>query len=70
MSLLATSDLFKESTFASVLTPHGNWCQSVRALESEHHLVFDMVCQRILGDSFGMFEAALFAPRTTTRTKF
>jgi hypothetical protein len=69
--LLTTSDnLFEESAFASILTPHENWYKSVFALESQHHPVFDMVCQRILGDLLGMFEASLFAPKTTTRSKF
>jgi hypothetical protein len=38
-------------------------------LEPEHQEGFDKVCQRILGDLFGMFEASLFAPKTTNKAK-
>jgi hypothetical protein len=67
-TLLTTSDdLFVEFAFASILTPHEPWYECVFTLESERQQSFNKVCQHILGDLFGMFEAALFAPKTTTR---
>jgi hypothetical protein len=69
--LLTTSvDLFSEFAFASILTPHEQWYERVFGLESEHQQGFNKVCQRILGDLLGMFEASLFAPKTTTKSKF
>jgi hypothetical protein len=70
-SLLTTSDnLFQELAFANILAPHEQWHERVFALGAEHQQVFNKVCQRILGDLFGMFEAALLAPKTTTKAKF
>jgi hypothetical protein len=70
-NLLTTSDdLFSEFAFASILTPHEQWYECIFALECEHQQGFNKVCQRILGDLLTMFEAALFAPKTTTRSKF
>jgi hypothetical protein len=70
VNLLTTSDLFNEFAFASILTPHEQWYQCVFTLHSDYQQGFNKVCQRIIGDLFGMFEAALFAPKTTTRAKF
>ena len=70
-SLLATSnELFEEFAHASILTRHEKWCECVFTLEPEHQEGFDKVCQRIVGNLFGMFEASLlFAPKTTNRSK-
>jgi hypothetical protein len=69
-SLLATSnELFEEFAHASILTRHKKWCECVFTLEPEHQEGFDKVCQRILGNLFGMFEASLFAPKTTNKAK-
>jgi hypothetical protein len=69
--LLTTSDnLFGEFAFASILSPHEPWYECVFALSAEHQQGFNRVCQRILGDLLGMFEDALFLPKTTTRAKF
>jgi hypothetical protein len=70
-SLLTTSDeLFIEFAFSSILTSHEQWYERLFALECEHQQGFNSVCQRILGDLLMMFEAAMFAPKTTTRSKF
>jgi hypothetical protein len=71
-NLLITSDnLFGEFASASILTPHEQWYEQVCfALESKHQQGFKKVCQWILGDLFGMFEAALLAPKTTTGVQF
>jgi hypothetical protein len=70
IGLTASNHLFGEFTFASILSAHKQWYECVFALASEHQQGFNQVCQRILGDLFGMFEDVLFSPKTTTRTKF
>jgi hypothetical protein len=70
-SWLATSDeLFEEFAYASILTLHEKWYERIFTLEQEHQEGFDRVCQRIVGDLFGMFEASLFAPKTTNRANY
>jgi hypothetical protein len=68
--LTTSNELFGEFAFASILTDHEKWYESVYALESGHQQGFNEVCQRILGDLLRMFEVALFAPKTTTRSKY
>jgi hypothetical protein len=70
-NLLTTSvDLFGEFTFASLIPPHKKLYECVFTLASKHQQGFNQVRQRILGDLFGMFEAALFTPKTITRAQF
>ena len=68
--LTKCDDLFNEFAFASILTPHEQWYEHVFGLEANHQRGFNEVCQRILGDLLGMFEESLFAPKTTTKSKF
>ncbi len=68
-SLATSNELFEEFVCASILTRHEKWHECIFTLEPEHQEGFDKVCQRILGDLFGMFEASLFAPKTTNKAK-
>jgi hypothetical protein len=69
-SLATSNELFEEFAYASILTRHEKWYESIFTLEPEHQEGVDKVCQRIVGDLFGMFEASLFAPKTTNRAHY